>query len=164
MKKFILYILMISSIFARDSEYVKYENYPVLYTEEVYEMVRQRVPYEECWNERVTVGNRGDNGTGGAIIGGVAGGAIGSTIGEGSGKKAAIIGGAIIGSIAGHNMAHKPDTRHEEVVRKCTTRYEIKESRELVGYRNYFKIDGVEKYKFSTRKLNYVRVEISYNY
>ena len=164
MKKIFILLSLLSSLYSRESEIIRYEYYPVVYSEPVYELVRKRLPYRDCWDERVVYGRAGSSGTGGAVLGGIAGAGVGSTIGQGSGNTAAIIGGAVLGSMMGQSMAQRPDTRHEEIVQRCDTRYEIREERELVGYRNYFKIDGVEKYKFSERKLDTIKVEVNYHY
>lgn len=164
MKKLFLLLSIISLAYSYDGDIVKYEYYKVHYSEPVYDLVRKKIPYQECWDERVSYGRAGNDGTGGALLGGIAGGALGSTMGEGSGKTAAIIGGALLGTMTGQSMAQRPDTRRDEIVQRCNTRYEIREERELVGYRNFFRIDGVEKYKFAPTRLDAIRVEVSYRY
>jgi uncharacterized protein YcfJ len=165
MKKIILiFIIAITSLIARDSEVVEYKEYKVTHTEPVYDIVRKRVPYQDCWDEQVMVGSRGSDGSVGSLIGGIAGGILGNQIGEGGGRTAATVGGAIIGTIVGNESTQRADTRRVETQQRCATRYKIREARELAGYRNYFTMNGEQKYKFSTKKLDRVRVQVLYSY
>jgi uncharacterized protein YcfJ len=171
MKKLLFIFIFVVSLFARDSEYMTYKEYKVTHTEPVYEIVVKRVPIQECWEEDVVVEERvrrhpnHSGGDVGGLLGGIAGGIIGNQIGEGTGKALATVGGAIVGSMIGSDQdRYNPRRSHIETRQRCTTRYKREERRELAGYRNYFRLNGIQKYKFSNRKLDTVRVEIVYNY
>lgn len=69
-------------------------NVQVTRSEPVYQTVVDRLPYEQCAEERVPIKKQEDTN----IMGGLIGGAIGRNVGKGHGRDAAIIGGTVAGS------------------------------------------------------------------
>lgn len=91
----------------------------------IYDSINE--PRRECWTETVgyeTRSYRGDNNTGGAILGAIAGGLIGSTVGKGDGKVAAAAVGAATGAVVGDRW-NDGDRRYESrprQVERCQVR------------------------------------------
>lgn len=86
-----------------------------------YQMVDR--PRQECWNEQVPVQSSGNQGYGGAIIGGIAGGIIGNQVGSGSGKTVATAAGAATGAVIGDRMTAKSASKGTsyQTVQRCRT-------------------------------------------
>lgn len=85
-----------------------------------YQMVDR--PRQECWNEQVPV-QSGNQGYGGAIIGGIAGGILGNQVGSGSGKTVTTAAGAATGAVIGDRMAAKNASQRTsyQTVQRCRT-------------------------------------------
>lgn len=140
MKKIILLLLTtISFTFAYNFEDVNmgstYNYVPVDEVTRVYENVGKKV----C-----TKANTNSIGLD-TLIGGVAGVAIGNQIGKGSGRDTAKVVGGVGGALFVNNMRTNCKTVYEKVLR---------------GYNHYFSINGVKYKKFSTNRLNSIKVTV----
>ncbi len=172
MKKIILVLGFILTIANAETfsttDYIKVER-----SKPYYKTVIKREPYQECWDERVPVRQRGggsnryNNPPIGALIGGIAGGILGHQIGGGSGKTAATVGGAIIGTMVGNNLSNDDDYYEYttyETKRRCTTHYNESRERKLVGYKNIGYYKGRKIVKISKRRLDYIPITVKIIY
>lgn len=146
------------------------EYVPVVHVEPIYENINQKIPFEECWDEKVPSSRASNNiieNNIGTLLGGIAGGILGHQIGGGSGKTVATIGGAILGSAVGNNLSNsqKAYRAYEyETVRRCRTNYRYDNRRELSGYNNVGYYKGQKIVKFSNQKLRTIPVTLTLNY
>lgn len=118
----------------------------VLRVDPVYEIVRYREPREECFDEPVTVRERGGGDpTGGAVLGAIIGGVIGNQVGSGSGRDAATVAGAIAGGAIGHNADRNnggPDRVYEGSQPRCRRVDVEREDRRIGGYDVEYRYKG----------------------
>ena len=177
MKKTILTILTLSSLLSAESfTYTEYVS--VSSSKPRYQTTSQRVPYQECYDERVRV-NRAYGGGGyddrdrvaASVLGGAIGGVLGHQIGKGKGKDAATIGGAILGTIVGGKMAEQHSAQRVYSVpqyqtrRRCVTKYRVTRGvSELVGYENIAYYHGRKIVKFSDQPLSTIPITITVSY
>jgi uncharacterized protein YcfJ len=130
--------------YARES--VNYGYADVLRVDPVYETVRYREPREECYDEQVTVRERGGGDpTGGTVAGAIIGGLIGNQVGSGSGRRAATAAGAIIGGSVGHNVDRNnggPDRVYNDTERRCRVVDVEREDRRIAGYDVEYRFKG----------------------
>lgn len=146
------------------TEYVR-----VIKTEPIYENINEKIPFQECKDERVRVEQGYDDPISeniGTLIGGIAGGILGHQIGGGSGKTVATIGGAILGSAVGTNLSKGQRVRHDsyDTVRRCSTKYRYSSKRVLSGYNNIGYYKGQKIVKFANERLRNIPVTITLNY
>lgn len=118
----------------------------VLRVDPVYETVRYREPREECYDEDVTVRERGGgDATGGTVAGAIIGGLIGNQVGSGSGRRAATAAGAIIGGSVGNNVDRNnggPDRVYRDTERRCQIVDVEREDRRIAGYDVEYRFKG----------------------
>jgi uncharacterized protein YcfJ len=142
-----------------------------------YETIRQRVPYQECYDEQVPIAGVYDSGVNnganvaGSIIGGTIGGVLGHQIGKGKGNDAATIGGAILGTIVGSNTLGNPNQVYREpqprykTTRHCVTKYrEGVSERTFIGYKNVAYYKGKKIVKYSNEKLKSIPITVTIDY
>lgn len=154
MKKLIALFLICSSfVFAKESVSVNYAY--VSHNEPIYEYDRA-VPQYRYKNRH----QRNDNNIGlDTLIGGTIGVAIGNQIGKGNGRTAAKVVGGILGASIANNMRNQKVYNSYDIYEDdYYDRYEVRDRRVLVGYRNYFTYNGQEHYKVSNRPLRKVRI------
>lgn len=120
-------------------ENVSYGYAQVLRADEVFEMVRTRLPEERC--DDVNYRQSGQT-TGGTVIGAIVGAALGNQVGKGDGRKAATVAGAVAGGAIGNNIARN---RAEAAGRGCQVVEVEREERQVVGYDVEYMYKG-EKY------------------
>lgn len=129
----------------RGDDYAK-----VVRVDPIIQQVEQRVPREQCWQERVPVRahrSRDDSITD-ELIGGLIGGAIGNAIGHNKSNKRvqAVIGAAIGASIA-HDLNrprnHGYDTGYREVNR-CSVSHDVHYRDVVAGYNVTYRYHGKE--------------------
>ncbi len=172
MKKILITALILGSsvLYAKQTTYTEYVD--VTNSKPVYERVSNRVPYEECYDERVPVtyyNDRRSGLNGGAIVGGIVGGVLGHQIGGGHGKDIATAGGAILGTLVGQNSVRNDynnyQTTRYETRRHCETRYtNSRGKRVLTGYKNIAYYKGKKIVKFSNRRLSTIAVRVTLSY
>ncbi len=172
MKKILITALILgsSALYAKQTTYTEYID--VTSSKAVYERVSNRVPYEECYEERVPVtyyNNRRSGLSGEALVGGIVGGVLGHQIGGGHGKDIATAGGAILGTLVGQNAARNDNRNYQstryEIRRHCETRYADSEGqRRLTGYKNIAYYKGKKIVKFSNRRLSTIAVRVTLSY
>ncbi len=170
MKKVVFSTLFLALSLSGESIYFNQEVTVTSSTPE-YQVVIEKTPYEECWNERVEVNHiqRSHNldNVGGSIVGGIIGGVLGHQIGEGKGKDAATIGGAIIGSMMGgnhmnnHSHSYEPTYQNQ---RRCVTKYRKTRKREFMGYKNVAYYKGQKIIKYSDTPLKTIPLTITVSY
>ena len=150
MKKMLLMGLLILNLNAETIRVQVYKSQPV------YEDVKVKIPYKECYNEYVK-----DNSATAPLIGGVVGGILGHQVGKGSGKTAATVAGAIIGTMVGDNIGNNNEEVYKEV-KKCKTVYKTEIRNRLIGYENYANFYGRTIKKFYEKPLDYIEISINY--
>lgn len=127
-------------------ESVNYGYADVIRVDPIYETVRYREPREECYDEDVTVRERGGGDpTGGTVAGAIIGGLIGNQVGSGSGRRAATAAGAIIGGSVGHNVDRNnggPDRVYRDTERRCRLVDVEREDRRIAGYDVEYRFKG----------------------
>ncbi len=156
-------LIFVSSLIAGTISFT--ERVRVIKSTPEYRTVTKRIPYQECWDERVPVNQGNTDETVGSLIGGVAGGILGHQIGGGSGKTAATVGGAIIGTLVGKNLASNSNSAPTyKTQRKCVTKYEERTSDKFVGYRNIARYKGRTITKYSNEPLKYINLNIRVSY
>lgn len=140
----------------------------VLRVDPVYETVRYREPREECYDEPVTVRQRGGGDpTGGTVLGAIIGGVVGNQVGGGDGRKAATAAGAIIGGAIGRNVDKNnggPDRVYEGSERRCRIVDVEREDRRVAGYDVEYRYKGdvfVSRLDYDPGNKLRVRVAIS---
>lgn len=129
----------------RDSDYAK-----VVRVDPIIHQVKQRVPREQCWQERVPAERHRarDDSVTDELIGGLIGGAIGNAIGHNKTNKRvqAVIGAAIGASIA-HDLNrprnHSYDTGYREVNR-CSVSHDVEYREVVAGYNVTYRYHGKE--------------------
>ncbi len=128
---------------------------PVVDVQPIVEVVRERVPYEVCREERVRVVERGWGGNVmPTVVGGLLGGAAGNILGRNSSKEDVITGaGAILGATIGHQrgQARRASDGYYVTEDVCTTEYELRESERVDGYRVSYRY-GDAIYETRTRR------------
>lgn len=132
-----------------------------------YQTTSQNIPYQDCRDEQVSVGNSRNNNIAGSVLGGAIGGVIGHQIGAGKGNDIATVAGSILGTIVGGNTignrAYAP--QRVETKRNCTTRYrQSRAQRTLAGYENVAYYKGKRITKFSNQRLNTIPVTVTIDY
>jgi uncharacterized protein YcfJ len=131
-------------VYSRES--VNYGYADVLRVDPVFETVRYREPREECYDQPVSVRERGGGDpTGGTVIGAIIGGVIGNQVGSGSGRRAATAAGAVIGGSIGHNVDRNnggPDRVYESNERRCRVVDVEREDRRIAGYDVEYRYKG----------------------
>ncbi len=161
MKK-IVYLALATGLLVAES-FTFSEYVPVEKSQEIYRIVTKRVPYEECWEEKVPLNQQSNEGLG-TLLGGVAGGILGNQVGKGSGKTAATIGGAIVGSMVGRSLSQKNENSKEyKVVKRCRTKYQESKER-IIEYKNIAKFHGQEVVKYSSKPLEYIPIRVRVEY
>jgi uncharacterized protein YcfJ len=177
MKKGFLAIFALSSLLSAESlvftEYVSVSN-----SQPQYERVSERIPYQECVDERVRVNRAYSNNrynesdrVAASVLGGTIGGVIGHQIGKGKGNDVATVGGAILGTIVGGNMAH-PNQRQSvyqepeyQTRRNCTTKYRSTGTKSrLTGYKNIAYYKGKKIVKYSNERLSSIPITVTIDY
>ncbi|MCI1709143.1 MAG: glycine zipper 2TM domain-containing protein [Chiayiivirga sp.] len=127
-------------------ESVNYGYADVLRADAVYETVRFREPREECYDEPVTVRERGGGDpTGGTVLGAIIGGVVGNQVGSGNGRKAATAAGAVIGGAIGRDVDRRnggPDRVYESTERRCRVVDVEREDRRIAGYDVEYRYKG----------------------
>lgn len=127
-------------------ESVNYGYADVLRADAVYETVRYREPREECFDEPVTVRERGGGDpTGGTVVGAIIGGVVGNQVGSGSGRRAATAAGAVIGGAIGRDVDRRnggPDRVYEGSERRCRVVEVEREDRRIAGYDVEYRYKG----------------------
>ena len=131
-------------VYGRESVNFGYAD--VLRVDPVYETVRFREPREECYDEPVSVRERGGGDpTGGTVLGAIIGGVVGNQVGSGNGRKAATAAGAIIGGSIGRNVDRNnggPDRVYEGSERRCRVVDVEREDRRVAGYDVEYRYKG----------------------
>ncbi len=128
--------------------------------EPVTKTITTRTPYEECWEEEVSVvdrhyGHRGGGHGGGhyrsktpSLIGAIIGGAIGNGLGHhSSSQKVGAVVGAILGSSIAKDIQHDNHHSGSTKVRKtteevCEVHYRESQHDKVVGYRVAYEYGG----------------------
>jgi len=127
-------------------ESINYGYADVLRVDPIYETVRYREPREECYDEQVSVRERGGGDpTGGTVAGAIIGGLIGNQVGSGSGRRAATAAGALIGGSVGHNVDRSnggPDRVYRDTERRCRLVDVEREDRRIAGYDVEYRFKG----------------------
>ncbi len=180
-KKSILTILAFTTLVSAQSfSYTEYVR--VSQAKPHYERTTERIPYQECYDERVRINRAYSSNQNaynqqqqvvGAVLGGAVGGAIGHQIGKGKGNDIATVGGAILGTIVGGNMANQGASSPQRVYqepqfqtqRKCVTKY--RESRgvsRITGYENIAYYKGHKIVKYSDQRLSTIPVTVTISY
>lgn len=130
----------------RSRESVNYGYADVLRVDPIYETVRFREPREECYDEPVSVRERGGGDpTGGTVIGAIIGGVVGNQVGGGDGRRAATAAGAIIGGSIGRNVDKTnggPDRVYEGSERRCRVVEVEREDRRIASYDVEYRYKG----------------------
>lgn len=173
MKK-ITIILTIAALALQANAYTIKDKVRVTHTEPIYKTVTIKIPYQECWDEKVPVRYQRENyhnssNQVGTLIGGVAGGIIGNQVGRGRGRTAATIGGALIGTIVGNNLSNRNNNRRDSYVRyetqqKCTTKYTYNTQEKFIGYKNIGHYKGQKIEKISNHKLKFIPIQTTIHY
>ena len=135
-----------------------------------YEILHQRVPYQECYYERLLVHghHRNSSNIAGSILGGAIGGVVGHQIGEGKGNDIATVGGAILGTIVGGNSIesnqHYREPRYK-IRHNCVTKYHKKRAkRHFIGYKNIGYYKGKKIIKYANRRLTSIPVTVTIDF
>lgn len=167
MKKTLL-LTTFTITFALGNSNVVYEDIYVQSSKPVYKDVVVKTPQEICYEKEVatkvpTYENTNTIGID-TLIGATAGVVIGNQIGNGSGRDAAKIIGGILGATTANKMREPNYHTQYKTQMQCETRYEKHYETKLIGYENYFYLNGKEHMKFSKQKLESVRVKLSYSY
>ena len=130
----------------------EYDYAQVVHVEPIVRIVRSEVPVRECWEEEVwrETRRRGDGVAGATIAGGLIGGVIGRQFGDGNGRDAMTVVGSIVGSAIANEAARDARYRdgyadgYYDTVRRCETRYEVREKERVDGYRVTYLYNGKE--------------------
>ncbi|PID47640.1 MAG: hypothetical protein CR967_03160 [Proteobacteria bacterium] len=139
---------------------------------EIYDDVYDDIPYDDCYNKRVSIADEVHTSDPGAVIvGSVLGGILGHRLGRKShsrfDRRASVVGGAVVGGILGNAISSKHTRVNDgyyETRRICKTRYAKRKRRILVGYDNIGYYNGHEIVKFSKRMLREIPVRLSIQY
>ena len=149
-------------------ESVNYGYADVLRVDAVYETVRFREPREECYDQPVSVRERGGGDpTGGTVLGAIIGGVVGNQVGGGDGRRAATAAGAVIGGAIGRNVDKNnggPDRVYESSERRCRVVDVEREDRRVAGYDVEYRYKGdvfVSRLDYDPGNKLRVRVAIS---
>lgn len=114
-------------------------NAQVVDVQPVVEVYTQRIPHENCRQERVRVVERGTpRSATPTLIGAVVGGTVGSVLGRNSSRRDIIGGaGAILGASMGYDRGRRQshDSGYYVTEDVCTTEYELRERERVNGYR-----------------------------
>jgi uncharacterized protein YcfJ len=120
--------------------------------EPFYRTVQASEPVRRCHNVEVPVyGTRRGGSSGDVLAGALIGGAIGNQFGSGSGKDAMTVLGAILGADAAGSQPRQVITGYT-TERVCETVDEVRESREVAGYRVSYRWNGLEGQTETTRR------------
>jgi uncharacterized protein YcfJ len=154
------------SYYSRES--VNYGYADVLRVDPIYETVRFREPREECYDEPVTVRERGGGDpSGGTVIGAIIGGVIGNQVGSGDGRRAATAAGALVGGAIGRDVDKNnggPDRVYESRDTRCRVVDVEREDRRIAGYDVEYRYKGdvfVSRLDYDPGNKLRVRVAIS---
>jgi len=135
-----------------------------------YQIVQQRVPYQECYDEQVPISrdNRGENNVVGSILGGAIGGVVGHQIGDGKGNDIATVGGAILGTIVGGNtigINQQYKQSQYQTRRNCMTKYRKRRGEDqFIGYKNVGYYKGKKIIKYTNKRLTSIPVTITIDF
>ena len=108
----------------------------VLSAQPITEIVRQPISKEVCYEPQQARNSKTP-----AIVGGILGGLVGNQFGSGSGRTATTIAGAALGASIGADRSRREHQRYRSP-RHCEVRTEYEESRQIVGYRVSYELDG----------------------
>ncbi|MFT7289434.1 MAG: hypothetical protein ACI87W_003568 [Halieaceae bacterium] len=139
---------------------------PVVATEPVVEVFRERIPHETCRQERVRVVERGRESSATAtILGAVAGGAIGAVLGDNSRNKDLIAGaGAVLGASVGHDAGNRQQNDAVYYVTEdvCSVEYELRDGERVNGYRVSYRFgDTIYETRSSTEPGETIAVRVN---
>lgn len=131
------------------ARYDTYDYAKVVDVDPIVHQVRVETPRRECWDEvrEVRAGYGDSHGMGGMVLGGIIGGVVGNQIGHGRGNDVATVAGTLIGAAVGHDIAAKRAVYYgprEEVIERCTVRYEQRYEERIEGYRVRYVYNGRE--------------------
>ena len=112
----------------------------------VYQTVEINSPTEQCWNEKVHVGNNVTRSHTPVILGTIIGAAIGNKFSKGRGRDIATVAGAVLGGSVGRDVnMNKPhhntraQTRYE---RRCETVDRYHTQQQISGYDVSYRYKG----------------------
>lgn len=145
-------LLASSALAASYHDYAK-----VTAVEPIYQTVRQEVPREQCWNERVQVSDNHYRGghqrsSTPTLVGALVGGALGNELGHHKRNKQV---GAVVGALLGGSIGRDIQRQHHReqyrghgqhvsyrTEQHCETVYETETEQQLVGYQVDYKYRG----------------------
>jgi uncharacterized protein YcfJ len=162
----ILGLILSSNILMADNDNYQYKTVyvDVLKSEPIYTNIEKKYPIEECVDKKVIIRHNNNSIGVDTLIGGVLGVALGNQIGKGSGRDAAKVVGGISGALIANNMRnnnHNNDYTYKTI---CNKKYRYEHVSRLSGYKNYFIINGEKYFKISDRKLNRVKINLTYSW
>lgn len=164
--------LTLSTLQANGTTYYDYAK--VTHSEPIYEYVYERIPQEECVEEKVRIPRKSDNYYNSnaigldTIIGATTGVVIGNQIGKGNGRTAAkIIGGLMGGAIANNlrdNERYSNVGHDYEIRTRCYDRSKSVQRKMLTGYKNYFIYNGQEHFKVTHKAKKRIKITHSIDF
>ena len=132
-----------------------YDYARVINAEPIIRYATVHVPVKECWEETeyYSVTERPRGTIGGTIVGAIIGGVIGHQFGHGHQRDHGTVIGSLAGAAIGSEVAVAraggyQTTQYSRPVRRCETRYTVREEERIDGYRVTYIYNGQ---KYATR-------------
>lgn len=133
-------LLASSAVFAERN--VTYDYGTVIDSTPIVKTIRVTTPREECWDERVSHVERGDDGVG-TVVGAVVGGAIGNAVGHNkTNKKVGAVVGAVLGGTIGKSVS-RDSRRYVTTEEVCRVVNDYREEERIVGYHVKYRYNDV---------------------